>query len=34
MAGTQPADLTAHRLIRQLELPIDWTAQKRLLGLA
>jgi site-specific DNA recombinase len=34
VAGAQPADLTAHRLIRQLELPIAWTAQKRLLGLA
>jgi site-specific DNA recombinase len=34
IAGMQPADLTAHRLIRQLELPIAWTAQKRLLHLA
>jgi site-specific DNA recombinase len=34
MAGTQPADLTAYRLIRQLELPIAWSAQKRSLGLA
>jgi hypothetical protein len=33
VAGTQPANLTAYRLIRQLELPIEWTAQKRLLGL-
>jgi site-specific DNA recombinase len=33
-AGTQPADLTAHRLIRQLELPIAWTAQKQLLEVA
>jgi site-specific DNA recombinase len=34
MTGTQPADLTAHRLIRKLELPIAWSAQKRSLGLA
>jgi site-specific DNA recombinase len=33
-AGAQPADLTAHRLIRRLELPIAWSAQRQLLGLA
>ena len=30
-AGRQPPDLTAHRLIRSLDLPVDWAAQKRLL---
>ena len=33
-AGRQPADLTAHRLIRSLDLPTEWTAQKRSLGFA
>src|SRR6202040_2674159 len=32
-AGRQPPDLTAHRLIRTVELPIAWAAQKQLLGL-
>jgi hypothetical protein len=32
MAGHQPAELTAHRLIRKLDLPIAWAAQKQLLG--
>src|SRR5207253_3984507 len=32
--GHQPADLTAHRLIRHLDLPIEWSAQKQLLGVA
>jgi site-specific DNA recombinase len=32
-AGRQPADLTAHRLIRTLNLPIAWAAQKQLLGI-
>jgi site-specific DNA recombinase len=32
-AGRQPPDLTAHRLIRTVDLPIAWTAQKQLLGL-
>jgi hypothetical protein len=31
-AGRQPANLTAHRLIRSMELPISWGAQKQLLG--
>ena len=31
-AGRQPASLTAHRLIRSMELPISWEAQKQLLG--
>jgi site-specific DNA recombinase len=34
VAGQQPAELTTHRLIRQLDLPTEWTAQKRLLGFA
>lgn len=33
-AGKQPADLTAHRLIRNPGLPIEWAAQKRQLGFA
>jgi hypothetical protein len=32
-AGRQPPDLTAHRLIRTVDLPIAWTAQKQLFGL-
>jgi hypothetical protein len=31
-AGRQPANMTAHRLIRSMELPIGWGAQKQLLG--
>src|SRR5881398_306391 len=31
-SGRQPAELTAHRLIRSMELPIGWGAQKQLLG--
>ncbi len=31
-AGLQPSDLTAHRLIRAVDLPIAWSAQKQLLG--
>jgi site-specific DNA recombinase len=31
-AGRQPPDLTAHRLIRAVDLPIAWSAQKQLLG--
>jgi site-specific DNA recombinase len=34
VSGTQPADLTTHRLIRRLELPTEWAAQKQLLGFA
>jgi site-specific DNA recombinase len=33
-AGTQPPELTSHRLIRRVDLPIAWAAQKRLLGFA
>ena len=32
-SGHQPADLTAHRLIRSLDLPIAWAAQKQRLGI-
>ena len=32
--GRQPADLTVHRLIRNIDLPTEWTAQKRALGFA
>ena len=30
--GTQPADLTAKKLIRRLDLPLEWLAQKQVLG--
>jgi hypothetical protein len=33
-SGRQPPDLTAHRLIRTVELPIAWAAQKQLLGIS
>jgi site-specific DNA recombinase len=33
-AGRQPPDLTAHRLIRTVDLPIAWAAQKQLLGIS
>ena len=32
-AGRQPPELTAHRLIGTVDLPIAWTAQEQLLGL-
>ena len=32
-SGQQPADLTARRLIRRLDLPIAWSAQRQLLGI-
>jgi hypothetical protein len=31
-SGRQPPELTAHRLIRTVELPIAWAAQQQLLG--
>lgn len=34
VSGNHPPELTAHRLIRQLDLPTDWIAQKHLLGFA
>jgi site-specific DNA recombinase len=30
--GTQPADLTAKKLIRRTNLPLEWRAQKQVLG--
>ena len=33
-AGRQPPDLTAHRLIRTIDLPVAWAAQKQLLGVS
>jgi site-specific DNA recombinase len=32
-SGCQPVELTAHRLIRTVDLPIAWSAQKQLLGI-
>lgn len=32
-SGRQPPELTAHRLIRTVDLPIGWAAQTQLLGL-
>lgn len=32
-SGRHPVDLTAHRLIRTLDLPIAWPAQRQLLGI-
>jgi hypothetical protein len=28
----QPADLTATKLVRRIDLPLDWQTQKRALG--
>ena len=33
IAGSQPADLTAQRLLKYMDLPIDWAEQKRLFGI-
>ena len=30
--GTQPPDLTAKKLIRRIDLPLEWLAQKQVLG--
>ena len=30
--GAQPADLTATKLVRRIDLARDWTVQKRQLG--
>jgi site-specific DNA recombinase len=30
--GVQPADLTATKLVRRIDLPLDWQTQKRALG--
>ena len=32
LAGTQPVDLTAEKLIKGTNLPLRWTEQKALLG--
>ena len=32
VAGRQPAGLTAHRLIRGIDLPLAWNAQRQVLG--
>ena len=32
VAGRQPAGLTAHRLIRGIDLPLAWPAQRQVLG--
>jgi len=32
-SGRQPPELTAHRLIRSVDLPTAWAAQTQLLGL-
>jgi len=34
LAGTQPIDLTAQKLIKQIDLPLDWAEQRALLGFA
>ena len=34
MSGHQPAELTVQRLVRQVELPIDWAEQRRILQVA
>jgi hypothetical protein len=31
--GRQPAELTAHTLIKRVGLPLDWASQKRVLGM-
>jgi hypothetical protein len=32
LKGTQPADLTATKLVRRIDLALDWPVQKRQLG--
>jgi DNA invertase Pin-like site-specific DNA recombinase len=34
LAGAQPVDLTAQKLIKQIDLPLDWAEQRALLGFA
>ena len=34
LAGTQPIDLMAQKLIKQIDLPLDWAEQRALLGFA
>ena len=33
-AGRQPATLTTEKLLKNVDLPIDWQQQKQLLGFA
>jgi len=32
LAGTQPVDLTAQKIVKQIDLPLDWAEQRTLLG--
>ena len=32
IGGHQPADLSAEKLIRRIDLPLDWAQQRHLLG--
>lgn len=32
VAGDQPADLTAHKLLRETKFPLNWEEQRRVLG--
>jgi len=32
LEGRQPVELTAHRLLRDTRLPIDWSEQRTALG--
>ena len=32
IAGQQPVDLTTKRLVKHIDLPLDWAEQKRILG--
>jgi hypothetical protein len=32
LAGTQPVDLTTESLTKRIDLPLDWTEQRMLLG--
>jgi hypothetical protein len=32
ITGRQPADLSAEKLIRRINLPLDWDKQRQLLG--
>ena len=34
MAGTHPVDLTAEKLVKQMDLPLDWAEQRVILNLA
>ena len=32
LSGTQPVDLTTEELTKRIDLPLDWTEQRALLG--